>query len=113
MGPDAHPVERHDEKLVKPVCVVGQHVIKPRALGGQIGLLAEAQEDDASVGLLTPKDELAKVAVVSDEGTLLGKSQPKHSPVCQPCGIIAADPGRIVTALSEELDEARIRTLIQ
>jgi hypothetical protein len=74
---------------------------------------AEAQEDDASVGLLTPKDELAKVAVVSDEGTLLGKSQPKRCPVGQPCWIIAADPGRVVTALSEELDEARIRTLIQ
>jgi hypothetical protein len=72
MGPDANSVGRHDEKVVKPVCVVGQHVVKPLKLGGQIRILAQTQEDEAGVGLPQPKHELAEVAIVRDENTLLG-----------------------------------------
>jgi hypothetical protein len=71
---------RHNEKLVKPVGVVGQHVVKPADLGGQICFLAQAQEEDASVGLLEPKHELAKVAIVRDEDTLLNKQRAQALP---------------------------------
>jgi hypothetical protein len=92
---------------------VSEHGIKPRDLGGQIGLLAKAQENDAGVGLLKAKHELTKVAVIGDKDTLLGMSQGEHRPVCQPCWIIAGDPGRVMATLSERVEEARIRTLIQ
>jgi hypothetical protein len=51
---------------------VGQHVVKPLNLGGQIRILAQTQEDEAGVGLPQPKHELAEVAIVRDENTLLG-----------------------------------------
>jgi hypothetical protein len=104
---------RHNEKLVKPICVVGQHVRKPADLGGQIRLLAQPQVDDAGVGLPQPKHQLAKVTIVRDEDPLLGERELEHCPVRQSGSVLTADPGCIMTLGAKKLGEAGISTLIE
>jgi hypothetical protein len=66
-----HPIASHDEELVQVRRVVGEHVLQPRNLGGQLSVRTEAKENHAGVSVMLSNDEFAKVAIIGEQNSVL------------------------------------------
>lgn len=89
--------------------MVGEHVVDPGHEHREPGRV-EANVEDACMGLMEPKHQLAEVAIIGDQHARLPPRDRQNLGVPERARVVPTDTGDVVPAVAEVADEPSVRT---
>ena len=107
-----HALVGDDKELVKLITVMVEHRVEPRDPLLDEGC-AQAQVDDAGAGLALAEDQLAEIAIVSDEDPPLAVGDGQHLGIGKARAVMLRHKLRIVPTRLEVGGQAGIGALVE
>lgn len=104
---------RHDEELVKFMCVVSENMVQTFFLHRQLYVVTESHVDHSGVWLAMDEDQFPKVTIGGNQNTPFHPGKPQYVWIGQSALIVRHQAGGIMPKPVEICSQAGVRTLVQ